>query len=186
MGLEIEKKYRLVRERRELLTERLRESGALHVKDEFEENTLYAGGCLDSSRQVLRLRRVEGKVILTFKERFVSESSIKRHREDETGVEDAEALHDILAALGLKPSLIYEKRRSTWRLKETEVVIDVLPFGLFMEIEGEEQDITEVELLLGLTEAEAEHSTYPDLARRYGELRGDIVEARFSSNAVKS
>ena len=179
MGIEIEKKYRLTREQNETVARRLRASGAVHVGDEFEENTLYAGDNLDSSRQVLRLRRVEGKAILTYKERFVSESSIKRHREDETGVEDAQALAEILDALGLKPSLVYEKRRATWHLKDTEVVIDELPFGLFMEIEGEEDLITEVEALLGLAEAQAEMATYPELVRQHGEKRGDVIESRF-------
>jgi adenylate cyclase, class 2 len=179
MGLEIEKKYRLTGEQFEQLSERLRESGAKRVREEFEENTLYAGGNLDSSRQVLRLRRVDGKTVLTYKERFASESAIKRHREDETNVEDAQALADILDALGFKPSLVYEKRRATWLLNSTEVVVDELPFGLFVEIEGEEEDIVEVEALLGLAEAEAEMATYPELARRYGAKRGDVIEARF-------
>jgi adenylate cyclase class 2 len=180
MAIEIEKKYRLQHmEQRELLAQRLRAGGAVHIRDEFEENILYAGGSLDSSRQVLRLRRVEGKAILTYKERFTNASSIKHHREDETGVEDAEALNDILLALGLKPSLVYEKRRATWRIGETEIVFDELPFGFFMEIEGEEEEIREAEQLLGLTEAEAEMATYPELARLHGEKRGDVVEARF-------
>ena len=179
MGIEIEKKYRLTSEQHELLARRLHESGAAHVREEFEENTLYAGGRLDSSSQVLRLRRVDGRAILTYKERFSSASSIKHNREDETGVEDAQALAEILDALGFKPSLIYEKRRATWRLKGAEVVVDELPFGLFMEIEGEENDITEVEELLGFAEAEAEMASYPELAQQHGEKRGDVIESRF-------
>lgn len=179
MAIEIEKKYRLTGERRERLITRLQESGATHEGEEFEENTLYAGGNLDSSRQVLRLRRVGGKFILTYKERFTSASTIKHHREDETGVEDAEALADILDALGYKPSMIYEKRRSTWLLNGTEIVVDELPFGLFVEIEGEENSITEIEQLLHLSEAESEMATYPELARQHGEKRGEVIEVRF-------
>ncbi|HUQ30673.1 MAG TPA: class IV adenylate cyclase [Pyrinomonadaceae bacterium] len=181
MGIEIEKKYRLTREQCDLLVHRLRESGATPVREEFEENILYAGGQLDLSRQVLRLRRVGNRAVLTYKERFTSESSIKRHREDETGVEDGQGLADILDALGYKPTLVYEKRRATWRLKGAEVVVDELPFGLFVEIEGEEDTITEVEQSLALTEEEAEPATYPDLARQHGKKRGDLIEARFIS-----
>lgn len=180
MAIEIEKKYRLTREQRERLMVRLRESGATHEGEEFEENTLYAGGNLDVKRQVLRLRRVGGKAILTYKERHASESAIKQHREDETGVEDVEALVAILDALGYKPTLVYEKRRSTWQWKNAEIVVDELPFGLFVEIEGEVNVITEVEQLLGLNEAEAEMATYPDLTRQYGQKRGDVMEARFN------
>ena len=179
MGIEIEKKYRLTRELRERLITRLQESGATHQGEEFEENTLYAGGNLDSSRQVLRLRRIGSRTILTYKERFTSASAIKHHREDETGIEDAEALADILDALGYKPTLVYEKRRATWLLKGTEIVIDELPFGLFVEIEGEENSITEVEQLLHLGEAQEEMATYPELARQHGERRGDVIESRF-------
>ncbi|HEX8921781.1 MAG TPA: class IV adenylate cyclase [Pyrinomonadaceae bacterium] len=179
MGIEIEKKYRLTREQHEQLARRLSESGAVYIGAEFEENTLYAGGNLDLRRQALRLRRVAGKFILTYKERSASESAIKRHREDETLVEDAQALSDILEALGFKPALVYEKRRAAWQLNGTEVVVDELPFGLFVEIEGEENRIIEVEHLLGLAEAEAEMATYPELAQRYGKQRGDVIEARF-------
>lgn len=180
MGLEIEKKYRLTREQYESLLRRLRESGAVGLGEEFEENTLYAGGQLDLSRQALRLRRVGDQAIFTYKERDVSGADIKRHREDETVIEDAEALNSILGALGFKPSLVYEKRRSTWRLKDVEVVIDVLPFGLFAEIEGEENAIREVEEELGLAHVAAEMATYPELTSRHGIKRGEVIEARFS------
>ena len=179
MGIEIEKKYRLTREQHERLIHCLRECGAVCMGEDFEENTLYAGGNLHPGKQALRLRRIDGRAILTYKERFASTRAIKQQREDETGVEDAQALAAILDALGYKPALIYEKRRATWRLKGAEVVIDELPFGLFAEIEGEENAILEVELELGLADAQAEMATYPELTRRHGEKRGDVIEARF-------
>lgn len=179
MATEIEKKYRLTPEQRAALSHRLREVGATLQNREFEENTLYAGGSLDPRHQVLRLRRVGDAAVFTYKERHESASAIKRHREDETRVEDAAALASILEALGYRPTLVYEKRRTTWHVRQTEVVLDELPFGLFVEIEGEENDITEIENLLNLSSAEAEMSTYPELAERHGERRGGITEARF-------
>ena len=179
MGIEIEKKYRLTREQREQLLHRLREIGATPGGKEFEENTLYMGGHLHLRHCILRLRRVGGAAILTYKERFPSSSAIKRQREDETRVEDAEALAAILDALGYKPALVYEKRRATWRVADAEVAIDELPFGLFLEIEGAEKAIAQAERLLGLDEVEAEMDSYPQLTKRYGERRGDMIEARF-------
>lgn len=179
MGTEIEKKYRLTAAQRETLSRRLREVGAVLQGKEFEENTLYAGGNLDPRRQVLRLRRAGDKVLLTYKERYESASAIKHQREDETRVEDAAALESILDALGYHPFLVYEKRRATWHVRQAEVVLDELPFGLFVEIEGEEKDITEVESLLNLADAEAEMATYPELTERHGERRGEMIEARF-------
>src|SRR5215211_4330570 len=128
MGIEIEKKYRLTDEQRERLVGRLYETGATPLGEEFEENTLYAGGGLDLGRQVLRLRRAANRAVLTYKERHDSDSAIRRHREDETVVEDALSLSAILDGLGFKPSLVYEKRRAAWRIKGVEVVVDELPF----------------------------------------------------------
>jgi adenylate cyclase class 2 len=181
MAIEIEKKYRLLPEQREALSQRLRQVGAVLEGKEFEENTLYAGGNLDTRSQVLRLRRVGGAAILTFKEKEprVSGSAIRRHREDETRVEDAAVMSAILEALGYTPSLVYEKCRATWHVRRTEVVIDELPFGLFVEIEGEEKEIEEVERLLDLSSAEAEMASYPELTRKHGERRGSMIESRF-------
>ncbi len=181
MGIEIEKKYRLTNEQRAKLLRRLSEVGATAQGEEFEENTLYAGNGLESRSRVLRLRRVGGRAILTYKERFDAASAIKRQREDETRVEDGDALAAILDALGYRPALVYEKRRTTWNVADAEVVVDELPFGLFMEIEGTENSINEVERMLDLSGVEAEHATYPDLTRRYGTKIEDRVEARFEA-----
>ncbi len=179
MGVEIEKKYRLRSERLAALRERLLAVGAEPRGEEFEENTLYAGHNLEQGNRTLRLRRVGDRAVLTFKERFSTISPIKHQREDETRVEDPEALAAILDALGYRPSLVYEKRRETWRVGDAEVVIDQLPFGLFVEIEGDERSIDEAERLLNLQDAEVEHATYPHLTRQHGTKNGDRIEARF-------
>lgn len=182
MPIEIEKKYRLTREQRELLPGRLREIGAELEGEEFEENTLFKGETLDIGRSVLRLRRVGGRAILTYKERRPSAAAIKHQREEETLVADPEAMGAILTSLGFIPALVYEKRRQTWRLRDTEIVIDELPFGLFMEIEGTESDIAEIELELKIEGLTAENATYPQLALRLGTVRGNVIEARFDAS----
>jgi adenylate cyclase, class 2 len=180
MPIEIEKKYRLESEQVGPLRRRLKEAGAEgEGTAEFEENVIYTGPGLDPARRVLRLRRKGGRAVFTFKERDLSGSPIKRQREEETEVSDAGALAAILEALGYRPVLVYEKRRETWRVAGAEVVIDELPFGLYVEIEGDEARITEAEKLLGLDGAEAEHAPYPELTLRHGTRRGDVTESRF-------
>jgi adenylate cyclase, class 2 len=180
MPIEIEKKYRLESGQVGPLRARLKEAGAEgEGAAEFEENIIYTGPGLDPARRVLRLRRKGARAVFTFKERDLSGSAIKRQREEETEVADADALAAILEALGYRPALVYEKRRETWRVADTEVVLDELPFGLFVEIEGEEARILEVEKLLGLDRAEAEHAPYPELTLRHGTKRGDVFESRF-------
>ena len=180
MPIEVEKKYRLEPEQFGPLRRRLREVGAEERGSaEFEENVIYTGPGLDPARRVLRLRRKGDRAVFTFKERDLSGSPIKRQREEETEVSDAAAMASILEALGYRPVLVYEKLRETWRVADAEVVLDELPFGLFVEIEGEEARILEVEKLLGLDGAEAEHAPYPELTLRHGTKRGDVVESRF-------
>jgi hypothetical protein len=60
-----------------------------------------------------------------------------------------------------------------------EIVIDDLPFGLYLEIEGSVTAIKEAEMLLDLDELEAEHKTYPILTSELGIKNGDVIEARF-------
>ncbi len=179
MPIEVEKKYRLTKKQRQSVLQRLSEIGARLEGEEFEENTLYSGETLSIGRTALRLRRVGKKAILTYKERFPTSSSIKHQREDETSIDDPAAMEAILDALGFTPALVYEKRRMTWRWNECEIVIDDLPFGLFMEIEGQESDIKTAERKLGIKGLRVELATYPQLALKKGKKFGNVVEARF-------
>jgi adenylate cyclase class 2 len=125
------------------------------------------------------LRRIGRNATLTYKRRIPSASAIKQQREEETDVADPEAMEAILEALGFTAALVYEKRRQTWRLGKTEIVIDVLPFGLFMEIEGRVNEIKAVERKLGLKGLKAEHATYPQLTEKHGKTYDGLIEARF-------
>ena len=177
--IEVEKKFRLTKRQRDAVLKRLPEVGASLEGEDFEENTLYRGEAVNSGSCVLRLRRAGANATLTYKKRIPSSSPIKQQREEETEIADPEAMGAILEALGFTPALVYEKRRQTWRLGKTEIVIDVLPFGLFMEIEGRINDIKTVERRLGLKGLRAEHATYPQLTEKHGKLYDGLIEARF-------
>lgn len=181
MAIEIEKKYRLSKKQRVEVLQRLPKIGAKRKSEEFEVNTLYAGHDLEMGRAVLRLRRIDKRssAVLTYKERFPSRSDIKQQREDETRVDNPDAMELILDALGFTPALVYEKRRETWKLGKTEVVIDELPFGLFMEIEGTEASIRDVESKLAIKRLRAEPATYPRLTLKHGKDCDGVIESRF-------
>ena len=186
MPIEIEKKYRLTKAKRRSVEKRLRELGITPLPLEFEENTLYRGGRLDFGSCALRLRRVGRRAILTFKQRIPTKSPIKHQQEEETEVADAEATNSILIELGFRPALVYEKRRARWHIGKTKVVIDELPFGLFMEIEAPEKEITRVERLIGAQTLPAVMETYPTLTARLGKNRKGIVEARFKKGVSEA
>jgi len=179
--IEVEKKFRLTKRQRDAVLKRLPEVGATLQREDFEENTLYAGQRLETSASILRLRRVSGRATLTYKKRLPGTVAIKHQLEDETEVADPDAMEAILDALGFTPALVYEKQRQTWVLGKAEIVIDVLPFGLFMEIEGSVNVIRSLERKLGLKGLRAEYATYPQLTEKHGKLNNDLIEARFAA-----
>jgi len=179
MPIEIEKKYRLTKKQRQEVLDRLPAIGAKRKGEDFEVNTLYTGESLDVGRSVLRLRRIGDRGVLTYKESLPPRLDMKHRREDETRVDDPDAMELILDALGFTPALVYEKRRETWRLAQTEIVIDELPFGLFMEIEGSEKDIREIESKLAIKRLKTETLSYPRLMLEHGVENGGVIESRF-------
>lgn len=184
MSFEIEKKYRLTATQRERVMRKLESVGADFEGADFEENILFRGGIVSAKECILRLRKTEDKTVLTYKESLMTDSSantgIKRRTEYETIVADSAAMEAILESLGYRQSLIYEKRRQTWKFENVEVVVDELPFGLFLEIEGEEDEIKAAEIKLRIMDLEVEPSPYPALAARFGQKNGNLIEARFN------
>lgn len=180
MAIEIEKKYRLTDEQRKHVLENLREMGAEYKGEDFEENSIFQSDFLVEDGGVLRIRKTVGKTILTYKKRIRNELAVKQQIEYETEVGDAEAIEKIIENLGCEKTLLYEKQRKTWHFREVEIVIDELPFGSFMEIEGSVTAIAEAEMLLDMEDFEVEHQTYPRLTAKLGKQNGNVIEARFS------
>jgi len=180
MSFEIEKKYRFTQADRERIIEALDDLGAEFVRREFEENIIFSGSALAEAGAIVRIRKTEQRALLTYKRRVESEFDVKKQIEYEVEVSDAAAVESILHELGLRPRLVYEKYRDTWKLRSVEVVLDELPFGLFMEIEGSITGIKEAEILLEAEDLDPEHETYPLLTGRFGKKVGDVIEARFT------
>ena len=179
MANEIEKKYRLSAEQKEDVLESLKEIGAEFEGEDFEENILFYSAELLEKQAVLRLRRIGERTILTYKQRVLNQTGVKEHIEYETEVSDFGEIANIIETLGYTRSLVYEKRRRTWKFRQVEIVLDVLPFGDFMEIEGSLTAIAEAEMFLGAEDFEVEHATYPNLTRQFGKPNGELREARF-------
>ncbi len=179
MAIEIEKKFILSNDQREQVLENLKELGAKYIREDFEENTLYNGGILDEKRAVLRVRKIAGKTVLTYKQRIENAADVKQQIEYETVVEKAEEMEKIIESLGFEKNLVYEKRRQTWHFRAVEIVLDELPFGQYMEIEGSITAIAEAEMLLDVENLAVENETYPHLTQRFGVQKEKLIEARF-------
>ena len=107
-------------------------------------------GSLTSHGKVLRLRQ-DTQARFTFKGAGQNKSGVLDREEIEFVVEDAQKARQFLEALGYRKSAYYEKYRSTYDLDATLIMLDELPFGSFVEIEGETvEQIQSVAAKLGL------------------------------------
>ncbi len=89
---------------------------------------------------MLRLRQ-DDKARLTFKGPSEEQpGGILRRREIEFVVEDFENAREFLEALGYRVVVFYEKFRATYKLNDTHLMLDELPYGQFIEIEGEDAE----------------------------------------------
>ncbi len=122
---------------------------------QYEYNIRYedAAESLTPAGIVLRLRQ-DDRVRLTYKARAAQVSAGAHTRfEAEVDVSDFETMDLILKRLGYRESVIYEKYRTTYTLAGAEVVLDEMPFGAFVEVEGAPEAIEEAIAQLGLEDA---------------------------------
>lgn len=153
---------------REALERQLESLGATHVAYLTETNTFFdtPEGRLKSSDQGLRVRvelDADGhrRSIITHKGPR-AHGRLKSRSETEVVVDDPRKAADLLDALGYRPGLSFEKRRSRWTLEGCTVELDELPcIGHFIEIEGPSEDaVFGVREALGLAEVPLIKSSY--------------------------
>ena len=90
---------------------------------------------LRSKGQVLRLRQ-DTEAKFTFKSGSTNLQGVLSRKEIEFVVEDFEKAKLFLEALGYKRLFYYEKYRTTYEFNECHIMLDELPYGNFVEIEG--------------------------------------------------
>jgi adenylate cyclase class 2 len=133
--------------------ERLHALGAELVKPRVLERNLRfdtPGGELTSREQVLRLRQ-DNIARLTYKGPSLDEGGARLRQEFEFTVSDYESARKLLEALGFQVFMLYEKYRTTYQYENVEIVLDEMPYGDFLEIEGPDAEgITAISSSLGL------------------------------------
>ncbi|MEF3696930.1 class IV adenylate cyclase [Desulfolutivibrio sp.] len=200
MPLEIELKFPVAGF--SALRQSLAEAGAVPEPVVFEQNIVfdapspYAGpdaspdagpdagtvapGPLRAAGILLRLRRnspggqaaASGVVTVKLPAPGQAPAGYKVRQELETRVEDFSAMEGILHGLGYAEALRYEKVRQAWMLGGLHVCLDRLPFGRFVELEGDPDDITAWAARLGLDPASARTATYHDLHLEHLDAQG--------------
>jgi adenylate cyclase, class 2 len=132
---------------------------------EFEYNLRF-----DSSREnlrkqgkVLRLRK-SNDIRLTFKGPGERVGGALARTEIEFVVSDFDAAQKLLEHLGYRVSAVYEKYRAMYQFGTALVTLDELPYGKFVEIEGENpEQISELAQKLGFKPETAIPASYQGL-----------------------
>ncbi len=134
----------------EELEKKLKENGC-EISDEIKQHdVVYAkvGDTHDYDKAyegciTVRIRNQDGISILNLKQQKSNEMD---NLEYETIVEDREAMHQILLALGWKPEVEVKKIRKKGKLGEYEICLDnVEELGTFVELEKMTDDNADVE-----------------------------------------
>jgi adenylate cyclase class 2 len=161
---------------------RLRVLGAfLESPRELEDDVLFdfPDRRLTAAGSMLRLRRRKGCAILTFKEPIATDLGAKVRRETESEVGEHDAVAAIVAGLGMVPIWRYQKQRTTYRLGGLHALVDELPIGNFLELEGPKSEIDRWAGALGFSPQDYVLDTYRDLheawRRAHGEPEGPMI-----------
>jgi len=149
-NLEIEVKFYLSDMDR--IRDRIIEIGAVYRERVFETNIRFddSDNSLIQKKSLLRLRQ-DKTTTLTFKsEPPFKDDQFKILRELEVEVSDFTTMINILESLGFREEQVYEKWRETFILNSANLCLDTMPYGNFLEIEGQKADIKELASRIGL------------------------------------
>ena len=142
----------------------------------------------------IRIRDEGNKTTLTFKRRAdVAAAAIDSVKEIEIEVSDFDTTVELFSEAGWHYKTFQESKRETWKLDDTEVVIDEWPWLYpYIEIEGEsETAIQSVAKKLGLSWADVSFGHIDSLyERQYTFKKGirgviDLPEVRFNTPLPK-
>ncbi|MBI5589602.1 MAG: class IV adenylate cyclase [Deltaproteobacteria bacterium] len=131
---------------------RIRSLGAEPKSSGFETNIRFDDKemHLTQEKKLLRLRQ-DTRCRLTVKSPPEdADTEFKIFRELEVDISNSQTMIAILGQLGFYPRQVYEKQRETYLFNHTELCLDTLPYGHFLEIEGGKDDIRKAAEAIGL------------------------------------
>ncbi len=176
MAKETEVKIRL--ESADGMALRLEEIGArLAEPRHFEDNRIFdlPGDMLARSGRLLRVREAAGRVVVTAKgpaDPAAQARGYKSRPENEIEVDDAAQMVAVLRTVGFSTSWRYQKWRREYSLDGASIVLDELPHGDWMEIEGASDLIEAIAGRLGCDRAEFRALTYRDVHAEWCATQG--------------
>jgi adenylate cyclase class 2 len=188
-GQETEVKFH-VRRLAELPARILALGGRLRSTRSHELNLRFDApdGRLRRAGHVLRLRR-DAAVQLTFKDKSRLHDGIRSRREIELGAADFDTARQFLEALGYVVIFTYEKFRTTYELESLQIMLDELPLGGFVELEGPPESLKAAAAKLGLRWQAAVPRSYHELFQQAQRVRAlpfsDLTFSNFKGMPIQ-
>jgi adenylate cyclase class 2 len=148
------------------IRQQIHEMGGISSGRALEANTRYDDqfNSLLKRGALLRLRKTAGENILTYKS--IPQNADRRFKvfnESEIAVSDFVITGQILNSLGFQAKQVYEKWRESFAFKGDHLCLDEMPFGAFLEIEGDPKSIQSIAARLGLDWDERILMTYLEI-----------------------
>lgn len=188
MALECERKYLGIdfASLRQALKDMQAQCHGAHL----ESNTLWdtPEGVLRPQGVLLRLRtqqwfRPERVAhVITLKTASNEIKGCKIREELEVTVSELATMEAIWQALGYGITARYEKVREVWSLDNTELDMDILPFGNIIEVEGAAEDIIAVAKKLRIQDAQTSTASYHRLHQQWRTEQGLEPDVNFVFN----
>ncbi|MFC2065135.1 class IV adenylate cyclase [Chloroflexota bacterium] len=140
---------------------------------------------LSSENKVLRLRK-DVSSWLTYKGPGSYQDGIGIREEIEIPIGDIQSAIKLLEAIGFQVEQIYEKFRTVYRWNDVYVMIDHLPIGDYVELEGNDlEQIKELAIHLGLNWDRHIRMGYLQIFNLFCRLSGrQIRDIRFDDNKL--
>jgi adenylate cyclase class IV len=181
MATEIEIKYKVLATNVDRIKDLLAKYETKGRK--YENNIMFDNDqkTMDSVDARLRVRLIsetresqEKHIQLTYKRRLSVENGIKKEEEIEVEFDtNAKDFIEILNKMGYKRTTSYERFRETFVTpNHVKVTLDEFPYGVVLEIEGEEADVLSLETDLGLTSSDRYALSCDDLYRELCQKEG--------------
>ena len=147
--------------------------GGLIQSRTFEVNLRFdtSNGDLTRAGRVLRLRK-DDLARLTYKDNSQQIEGALSRREIEFVVNDFDSAKRFIEALGYEVVFIYEKYRKTFEYRGIQLMLDELPYGNFVEIEGKLETLRPIAEELKLNWDTAIPASYHVLFQRVCKTRG--------------
>jgi len=124
----------------------------------------------------LRVRDGEKRVMTVKSKLAGSDERFKERQELEIEISDVSMAEEMLVTLGYAKKWIMEKYRTEYELAGTVLALDHLPFGDYLEIEGDKESIEEAITILGLEDQEKITCSYWHLFDDYKKANGLVGE----------